>query len=104
MKIPVNIPSEVIKMENNENIVKIDSKSFADMCKQIIELEEQNKSLQVDNDFLERQNAALKLRCSKYAIEIRELTDEITDMKFTRKYLTSEEAGKQFAQELLGGK
>ena len=89
--------------ENIENIVKIDSKSFADMCKQIIELEEENKSIKMDNDFLQRQNAALKLRCSKYSIENRELQDEINDMRFTRKYLTSEEAGRKFAEELLGG-
>ena len=63
--------------ENIENIVKIDSKSFADMCKQIIELEEENKSLQMDNDFLQKQNTALKLRCSKYALENKELNNEI---------------------------
>lgn len=86
--------------QNTENIVEIDSKSFADMCKQIIELEEENKSLKVDNDFLQRQNNALKMRCSKYAIENRELTDEINDLRFTHKYLTAEEAGHQLARSL----
>ena len=61
------------------------------------------QALQEENDFLRKQNAALKLRCSKYAIENKELSDEIADMRFTRKYLTSEEASKKFAQELLGG-
>ena len=89
--------------ENIENIVKIDSKSFADMCKQIIELEEENKSIKLDNDFLQRQNNALKMRCSKYSLEIKDLTSEIQDLRFTHNYLTSEEAGKRFAQELLGG-
>ena len=65
-------------------------------------LKNENRSLKADNDFLQRQNNALKMRCSKYAIENRELTDEINDLRFTHKYLTSEEAGKQFAQELLG--
>ena len=60
-------------------------------------------SLKVDNDFLQRQNRALKLRCGKYSLRISDLESEITDMKFTRKYLTSEEAGRRFAQELLGG-
>ena len=89
--------------ENIENIVKIDTNSFADMCKHIIELEEENKSLKTDNDFLDKQNRALKLRCSKYAVENRKLTDEVNDLRFTHKYLTAEEAGKKFAEELLGG-
>ena len=31
------------------------------------------------------------------------LESEIKDMKFTRKYLTGEEAGRRFAESLLGG-
>ena len=72
----------------------------------LIELEalrEENHELKVDNDFLQRQNSALKLRCSKYSQRLTTLESEIADMKFTRKYLTGEEAGKKFAQELLGG-
>ena len=65
-------------------------------------LQEENQSLKIDNEFLRKQNASCKMRCSKYAIENQELRDEIADMKFTRKYLTSEEAGKAFARELLG--
>ena len=71
----------------------------------LIELEalrEENQSLKIDNDFLQKQNRALKLRCGKYSLEIKELQDEIADMKFTRKYLTAEDAGKAFARELLG--
>ena len=66
-------------------------------------LREENQSLKIDNDFLQRQNAACKLRCSKYALQVRELESEIADLKFTHNYLTSEEAGRQFARELLGG-
>ena len=66
-------------------------------------LKNENHSLKVDNDFLQKQNRALKLRCGKYSLQISDLESEIQDMKFTRKYLTSEEAGKRFAQELLGG-
>ena len=65
-------------------------------------LREENQSLKIDNDFLQRQNAACKLRCSKYALQVRELESEIADLKFTHNYLTSEEAGKAFARELLG--
>ena len=65
-------------------------------------LREENQSLKIDNDFLQRQNSACKMRCSQYAIENKELRDEIADLRFTHKYLTSEEAGRQFARELLG--
>ena len=55
-----------------------------------------------ENKFLDKQNRALKLRCSKYCLQISDLEAEIKDMKFTHKMLNSEEAGRAFAQELLG--
>ena len=80
-----------------------------DILIEIQELEEANSNLRKENDnlileleFLKRQNNALKLRCSKYCLEIRDLESEIADMRFTRKYLTSEEAGRQLARELTG--
>ena len=83
--------------DNRElNIVQIEATGFQDLCNRIAELEK-------ENEFLDKQNKALKLRCGKYSLKIGELENEIADMKFTRKYLTSEEAGKRFAQELLGG-
>lgn len=72
------------------------------LLKKNISLREENKELQAQIDFLQRQNKALKLRCSSYSLRISDLETEIADMKFTRKYLTSEEAGKAFARELLG--
>lgn len=66
-------------------------------------LEQSLLDLEADNKFLKRQNNALKIRCSNYCLENKKLSEEIADMKFTRKYLTSEEAGRQFAKELLGG-
>ena len=66
------------------------------------DLREENSALKVDNDFLQKQNAACKMRCSKLTLQVRNLESEIKDMKFTRKYLTSEEAGRAFARELLG--
>ena len=69
---------------------------------ELYHLREENQQLKVDNDFLERQNRACKMRCSKYAIENQQLRDEIADLRFTHKYLTAEEAGRAFARELLG--
>ena len=104
--------------DNRElNIVQIEATGFQDLCDKLAELEKENKQLQQDlkqvsiheemlvkeNEFLDKQNKALKLRCGKYSLKIGELENEIADMKFTRKYLTSEEAGRRFAQELLGG-
>ena len=63
----------------------------------------ENEGLKAENDFLQRQINALKHRCSDLSKRNLELESEIADMRFTRKYLTSEEAGKRFAQELLGG-
>ena len=68
----------------------------------IKDIQLENEELKARNDFLERQNKALKMRCSKYCLEITKLTSEIQDMKFTHKMLNSEEAGRAFAQELLG--
>ena len=73
-----------------------------EVLNELYALREENTSLKIDNDFLQRQNSACKLRCSKLSIQVRELESEIADMRFTRKYLTSEEAGRQFARELLG--
>ena len=72
------------------------------MCKTIEELTNENQDLKLDNDFLQRQNNALKMRCSDYCLRNKKLEEEIADMKFTRNYLTGEEAGKAFARELLG--
>lgn len=68
-------------MTDDINFIKVELKSFQDMCKQITDLKAQCKELSEENLFLK---------------------SEIQDMKFTRKYLTSEDAGKAFARELLG--
>ena len=76
--------------------------NIKDILLEIQELREENQSLKIDNDFLVKQNEALKLRCGKYSLRISELESEIQDMKFTHKMLNSEETGKAFARELLG--
>ena len=68
--------------ENIENIVKLDLRSFQQMCEDICNL---------------------KARCRELSKENLELRTEIADLRFTHNYLTSEEAGKAFARELLGG-
>jgi hypothetical protein len=73
-----------------------------EVLEELYYLREENQSLKIDNDFLQKQNAACKLRCGKFAIKVRELESEIADMKFTHKMLNSEEAGRAFARELLG--
>ena len=93
--------AEVKTMQDTN--LEIQHLNIDEVLTELYMLKEENQSLKIDNDFLKRQNSALKLRCSKYSITITELESEIADMRFTRKYLTSEEAGKAFAQELLGG-
>mgnify|MGYP002523181390 CR=1 FL=1 len=80
-----------------EKHIKID-----EVLEELYALREENQSLQIDNDFLQRQNSACKLRCREYATKVHELELEVADLRFTHKYLTSEDAGKQFARELLG--
>jgi len=81
--------------------VKKMTKENRELYEELQALREENQSLKIDNDFLQRQNRACKMRCSKYSIQIRELESEIADLRFTHKFLTSEDAGKAFAQELL---
>ena len=84
--------------DNREEItfIKVEANSFQELCDRLAELENENK-------FLKKQNNALKMRCSKYCLEISDLETEINDLKFTQKFLNSEEAGRRFAEELLGG-
>ena len=51
---------------------------------------------------LEEDVNLLKARCKKLSAENQSLKLEIKDMKFTRKFLTAEDAGCRFAQELGG--
>lgn len=66
------------------------------------EVIEELQALKEENEFLQKQNKALKIRCSDYCLRVNKLECEIQDMKFTHKMLNSEEAGRAFARELLG--
>ena len=96
--------------KNTENIIKIDIKSFVDMCQKIETLTAENEQLKDENETLFETNEDLikeirdlKSRCSALSEENIKLSSEIRDMKFTRKYWTSDEAGCKFAESLLGG-
>ena len=67
------------------------------------ELLSEHRDLRDETIFQKRQISALKFRCSNYAVENEKMRNELDDLRFTHKYLTSEEAGRQFAKELLGG-
>ena len=71
-----------------------------DTLLEIQHLQEENQRLKVDNDFLERQNKALKMRCSKYCLKISTLQREINDMKFTQKLLEPLTDDEQIEQSL----
>ena len=71
-----------------------------DTLLEIQHLQEENQRLKVDNDFLERQNKALKMRCSKYCLKISTLQHEINDMKFTHKLLEPLTDDEQIEQSL----
>ena len=80
--------------ENNLDLIEIDDVLYS--------IEEIRAFINRSEE-LSKQNFILKEECRNLTAENQSLKLEIKDMKFTRKYLTSEEAGRRFAQELLGG-
>lgn len=68
--------------------VKIETTGFQAISNKLKETEEDNEVLRKELEYYKN-----------YAVE---LEKEINDMKATRKYLTSKDAGKRFAEELLG--
>ena len=67
-------------------------------------LHAENEKLREELTYFKARNYTLIKQCQKLANRNQKLECEIADMKFTRKYLTSEDAGRRFAEELLGGK
>lgn len=91
--------------EDNDTLYKTNEELILEIRRLKQDLDEvkiHEEMLVEENKFLDKQNRALKLRCSKYCLQISDLEAEIKDMKFTHKMLNSEEAGRAFAQELLG--
>ena len=62
-------------------------KEMIDVLQELEALREENHELKVDNDFLQRQNKALKLRCGKYCLQVRDLETENADLKFRQNFL-----------------
>ena len=106
----------LVKIDNINKIVKIEIKGFYDLCERVKNLEEENKQLKANNQImadeltyfkeyaadLEEDVTRLKSQCRKLSRENHDLALENKDMKFTRKFLTAEDAGKQLARSLLG--
>ena len=67
---------------NPENRLKIE-----ELLEEIYFLREENKSLHVDYDFIQRQNAALKKTCKEQSHHLMQLETEVADMKFAQKTL-----------------
>ena len=101
----------------NENIVKIEATGFQDLCNHIRELEEKNKLLESENAQLKADNSVLgneltyfKELCVELEEQVNDLTSENIHLKAKNlamskrlNYLTSAEAGRDFARALLGG-
>ena len=90
------------KQNRDKKCVSVTFGMLHDWGEEMDRLNKEIEQLKADNSFLRRQNNALKMRCSNYCLQVRDLESEIQDMRFTRKYLTSEEAGRQLARELTG--
>ena len=91
-----------------ETRVKLD-----EILEELYYLREENQALSLDNDFLQRQNKALKNDNARITIERNKLCDKLHEIQsltmyeFANRYCTSEsleDAGRAFAKELLGGK
>jgi hypothetical protein len=59
-----SITSEVKRMTEKLHFIKIEAKGFQDICDRLAELEQ-------ENEFLDKQNKALKLRCGNTALKTR---------------------------------
>ena len=105
LKIDEILPELQWLREQNEQL-KSDNKIlgneltyFKERC---VDLEEEANNLSSELLHFKSKSLAFMERCRDLSKENEALKLEIKDMKFTRKYLTSEEAGKAFARELLG--
>ena len=95
------------------NFIKVDIKSFQDICHKVETLEEQNEFLQARLELKERMLEGCKLNNSKVTQERNKLQAELDTIKsmtmfeFGNAYCSNESLeadGHAFAKALLGGK
>lgn len=98
--------------KNNENICKIETQGFYDLCNRLKELEEENDFLKAKLEQKEKILKAVKLNNAKVTLERNKAIDELMEIKslgmfeFADKYCDDaqhREAGRTFAKVLLGG-
>ena len=77
-------------LENLENIVKIDTKSFQDLCKKVEELTEENKTLTQDNTVLKEELAYFKNYAMKLERKISTKNHMVAGLKKSNRTLTME--------------
>lgn len=96
--------NKILEKENKQ--LKADNKILGDELTYFkeysVDLEDKVNDLSSENTHFKAKNLALVKRCRELSKANSEMSLEIKDMKFTKRYLTSEEAGKAFARELLG--
>ena len=87
--------------ENNENIIKLDIKSFVDMCQKIETLEKENNELKEENTYFKARNLSLATRCRDLVNENRELHLQLKDVEFTNKVFCNATPSDIAEQEFL---
>lgn len=76
--------------ENTENIVKIDTQSFIDMCQKIELQESQIKDLKLENEILRDENESYFETQESLILEVRELRKMVDGLKINNSKLTIE--------------
>ena len=92
------LESENAQLKANTVLLGNELTYFKERC---ADLEEEVNDLSSENTHFKAKNLALVKRCRELAKANSEMSLEIKDMKFTKSYLTSEEARAAFARELL---
>lgn len=97
-------------IENIENSIKIESKGQRDLILQELRIRKENQQLKKDNQLLSDELTYFKELCVELEEQVNNLTSENVNLKARNlalskrvNWLSSEEAGKAFARELLGG-
>ena len=86
------------QLKSDNKILGNELTYFKERC---VDLEDEVNDLTSELKHYKGRNLSMIQRCRELSSANMRMESEIADMKFTRKYLTSEEAGRQFARELL---